>query len=610
MSSSAGSIFVDLLLKDANYVEGLRRSRKNTKDFTRGVSADFSGLSSFIKTAVAGFSAGALFARFIKNTVDAQNEQAQLAAVLRSTGNAAGYNIQQLNKMADALSSDSIFSPGQITNAQTRLLSYVGILGENVPRAMQVVIDQSARLGISLEQSAETIGRALEQPSKAAAALSRQGFGSYFTDETVEMLKALEKQGNMAQAQVKILEVLEESYAGAARAARNTLGGALTDLGNSFDSLLTSDGGLPQLTRAINKLSDAIKIAAQDTDLLETALIGFKATILEAYLGLNYLLSLSAKAVNPFGINDDVIKDLEDNMQRAVEAYKVLGELSIDSKDKQREIIPDPVQLGGLVLPPTDIDAQKKAAKELESIYKQNEDLIRGITKENLQYIETEKELDRLFKANKISIEQYYTALDGLDERYKKASDSANVFGVNIEEFGKSAAQNIQTAFADFLFDPFENGLKGMAKGFIDTVRRMIAEAQAAQLAKTLFGEMAGGEGQGALGGILGGIGKAVSGGLGKFFGGFFATGGFIQPGEFGVVGEGGGWEHAEVVMGGRSGATVIPQGKGGGGNVYNIDARGADPNAVVRVEQALYALAGPGVIERRVNNGMSRGEI
>lgn len=50
--------------------------------------------------------------------------------------------------------------------------------------------------------------------------------------------------------------------------------------------------------------------------------------------------------------------------------------------------------------------------------------------------------------------------------------------------------------------------------------------------------------------------------------------------------------------------------GSGSGGNIYNIDARGADQGAVARVERSLIALAGPGVIERRVTNAQTRGTL
>lgn len=256
-----------------------------------------------------------------------------------------------------------------------------------------------------------------------------------------------------------------------------------------------------------------------------------------------------------------------------------------------------------------DGSAAKKRQKELQDSYEKYEYLIKGVKKEIIEYQREEAALAKLYEANKITLDQYYTALSGLDEKYDEAADKANKFGVDSEQFAKRAAENIQDAFADFLFDPFEQGLDGMLKGFIDTVRKMIAEAQAARLAKELFGEMAGGEGEGILGGVLGsifnGFGGAETVDSGGWFDGWFAEGGFIAPGHFGVAGE----EGAELVYGGRTGATVIPT-DGNKGNTYVIDARGTDSSVVMRLEQSLMALAGPGVIERRVSGAQARGEL
>ena len=73
-----------------------------------------------------------------------------------------------------------------------------------------------------------------------------------------------------------------------------------------------------------------------------------------------------------------------------------------------------------------------------------------------------------------------------------------------MNEFAKSAAQDIQTALADFLFDPFADGLDGMVKRFGTTIKKMISDAVAADLAKRLFGDLGGKGGSGQLGGWVG----------------------------------------------------------------------------------------------------------
>ena len=201
------------------------------------------------------FAVGALFERFISNTLQLENSQAQLQAILKSTGGAAGFAAEQLNKMAAVMSQRSLFGSEEITDAQTRLLSYTGVVGTNFPRALQTVIDQSARLKISLTQSAEVIGKALESPTKAAEALSRQGFGASFSAAVKKNIQDLVNQGKTAEVQVKILNILEESYAGAAAAARNTLGGALTQLKKNFDDLFRIED-TTGLAKAINLVAD------------------------------------------------------------------------------------------------------------------------------------------------------------------------------------------------------------------------------------------------------------------------------------------------------------------------------------------------------------------
>lgn len=112
--------------------------------------------------------------------------------------------------------------------------------------------------------------------------------------------------------------------------------------------------------------------------------------------------------------------------------------------------------------------------------------------------------LDELFRRGVLGVEAYHRA-------YSAAFDEGNVKLGELDEFAKNAAKSIQDAFADFLFDPFAEGLDGMLQGFADMIQRMVAQAIAAQLARHLFGDLvSGGTGEGVLGGIF----KSVLGGL------------------------------------------------------------------------------------------------
>lgn len=258
---SLGTLTIDVIAEIGGFASGLDKSERQAEKWRKNVEKQAKAAGVALGTAIAagvtGLAAG--IAKVITNSAAAEQEVAQLDAIIKSTGGAAGYTRQQLLDMADTLSSKSTFSGGEIVEAQTRLLSYSGVLGTNIPRAMQAIIDQSARLGISVSSSAETIGRALESPGKAAAALAQSGFGAAFTKEVRGTIDELVKAGKEGEAQIMILEILEESYGGAALAARDTFGGAIKGLRNGLDNLTTAkDGSLGSATAAVNELTDAL----------------------------------------------------------------------------------------------------------------------------------------------------------------------------------------------------------------------------------------------------------------------------------------------------------------------------------------------------------------
>ncbi len=92
--------------------------------------------------------------------------------------------------------------------------------------------------------------------------------------------------------------------------------------------------------------------------------------------------------------------------------------------------------------------------------------------------------------------------------------------------FWEEAARNFQGLLADFLFNPFEDGIQGMLKSFADMLQRMAAEAVAAQIAQKIFGTGAAGGG-GLGGGLLDSLSGVVSSALGAWTGG--GAGGFLS---------------------------------------------------------------------------------
>jgi hypothetical protein len=161
--------------------------------------------------------------------------------------------------------------------------------------------------------------------------------------------------------------------------------------------------------------------------------------------------------------------------------------------------------------------------------------------------------------------------------KMKKLGTATEETSSLMTSIAEQAGRNMQDAFAQFLFDPFKGGLSGMLKGFITTVRQMIAQAASAAILKQFFGWMSN------LGGGFGTIGTALLAGMGK------ANGGSVMSNRAYMVGERG----PEMFVP-SSGGSIVPNNKMGGGvtvaPVYNVDARGATADLVKALPSILEA--------------------
>lgn len=204
----------------------------------------------------------------VKEGSDAEQELAQLEAALHATGRTSEFTAQSLAAMRQQLQS-GLFDDGQISAAQVRLLSYTNIVGEQFPAAMQITIDQAQRLGMSLEQSAEVVGKALQTPSKAMESLSKQGFT--LDDSQKSLIKSLEATGQVAKAQAIILDLLAESYGGAAAAAKvGTIAGlwkAATDRYKDWKQEVADQGVLTYFKEQLTSLLTTLDRLAADGSL-------------------------------------------------------------------------------------------------------------------------------------------------------------------------------------------------------------------------------------------------------------------------------------------------------------------------------------------------------
>lgn len=169
------------------------------------------------------------------------------------------------------------------------------------------------------------------------------------------------------------------------------------------------------------------------------------------------------------------------------------------------------------------LDAEADAWERIDEARRQDAEAIR-------QQIDPFRALNQelaraqeLLQFNAISSAEFDAVAANIRTRIQEVQADLDRAKSGFSEFAVQAARNIQTSLADFLFDPFQDGLKGMLDSFERTLRRMAAEATAAQIGKKLFGDFGAGASGGGSGKIGGYIGKAM-----ELLAGIFHTGGVI----------------------------------------------------------------------------------
>lgn len=257
MANKLGSLLVQLaadtalLQRDMGKAVGIVNSNaKRMSAAMDTVKRSFAGIISVVAVQRA-------FKAVIAATAESEAAMRQLEARIKSTGGAAGLTAKQVAESAKKFQAASTFDDEAILAAQTRLIQFGTIAGQTFFDATQAALDLSSAMKKDLGTSALLVGKALNDPVKGLTALTRAGVS--FTDQQKEQIEQMVKVGNAAGAQRIVLDALTKATGGAAKAARDTLGGALEALHNTMNDLIENDSAsLPALTKAINDLNAAL----------------------------------------------------------------------------------------------------------------------------------------------------------------------------------------------------------------------------------------------------------------------------------------------------------------------------------------------------------------
>ena len=268
-----------------------------------------------------------VFRRVIGATEEQAQAVAQLERGLRNLDRQTGLTSQGLRDNAASLQGVTTTGDEAIIRLQALLLTFRQIDDSNFNRVVAASLDLAAAIGQAPRDAALQLGKALEDPVQGLTALRRSG--TVFSEEQTRVIRRLAETNRLAEAQALILEEVERQYRGAARAQRETVGGAGAALGNAFGDLLEARDGAEDVRIEIEGLTAAVKDPG-----FSAAVRGFVDLVTSAVAALANFAAEGVAAVGDFYalFDDDVL-----TRSQRVEAFaRGEGDLSLEDVRNNR----------------------------------------------------------------------------------------------------------------------------------------------------------------------------------------------------------------------------------------------------------------------------------
>ena len=178
----------------------------------------------------------------IKGSIDAFGEQElamkKIQTVLKSTNNASGITADGFYEMAASLQQVTTFGDEAIMGAQSLMMTFTKVGKEVMPDAIETVLNMSEAMNVGLKQQ----------------------------------IKSFMAVNDIAAAQAVILGELETQFGGMAKAAKDTLPGAIKSMKNALGDLGEEVGGLlaPAIQAGADLITGIAEKAGEGMDFAKT----------------------------------------------------------------------------------------------------------------------------------------------------------------------------------------------------------------------------------------------------------------------------------------------------------------------------------------------------
>ena len=475
--ATIAKINIELAANSAKMVSELKKTNRKIDSFAKKAKKSIN----IMKTAFAA-AAIAMGVRFARAALDAGDEIQKLSIRLGASTEA----LSQFKHVAD-LSGISFRTFVMGLQRSTRRISEAAAgTGEAKKALEELGLSAKALNQLRPEQQFEILAEALSQVENQADKVRLAM--KFFDSEGVALLQTMENGADGIRA------MREEADKLGLTLSRDQVD-AMADANDAMTRLSASGVRLrnvfavslgPAIASVANWLSDVLPKA------LESSRVGFVIFLEMFQKGADVMLRFQNLGLKLGSFLPGVVGEKFKSAAESVEAFNIKLQASIDMM--QQDIASGPIRK-------FETDAGGAALK-LENF--------------SNAYEVWGKSMDSLFGG-------YAKTMEKAKESTTQTKDELDKMSV----FADQAARNMQSTFADFLFDPFEDGLGGMLKSFGETMRRMAAQMVASQVFQ-------------AIGGSLAGSSSPALAGLGSFFTGTTAkaNGGPVSSGNPYLVGE------------------------------------------------------------------------
>lgn len=222
----------------------------------------------------------------VKRMEEMRKLTAQVDQALKNSGNSARTSANEIEAWADRLERRTGRAAEEIMGVSANLASF-GFSRQAFFRSLELADDMSAAWGGDLKQNLEGLARALAEPEKGLAMLTKRGIT--FTEEQKKMIAGFVQANDLAGAQGVIFEALEAQVKGVAEAGFAGLERAMARASkaweDAFEDLVRGDGEAGDLRDTLVSLAETVSSPE-----FINAVMGFGGFIIQA-------VDLAAKAI-------------------------------------------------------------------------------------------------------------------------------------------------------------------------------------------------------------------------------------------------------------------------------------------------------------------------